>query len=181
MLVGIVCPGPSLAYWLGNRPPESHDLWIGVNVAARSWACHWWVCADAKPVRDGKAVGEPQLFTQRQTATRFLHLKPDVDGCHTFEASLTEIPVETGWRRTSMTAAMILAETLIGRTRPAEIRIYGCDWAKGAKYFNGETDILGASPYRFEGEKHTYGQIARWLAARNIELTRMAVPQGVAA
>lgn len=174
MKIAILCPGASLARCESARWKE-YDLTIAVNRAASAHPCDWWVFGDPEGFHQTIPLGHPNLCTPRQSWGEVSN--PGMEGYWwvlAFEEIDTDVPLEFNWRRHSMTAAMVLAEWLIGNARmPAGlIDIFGCDW-EGDVYFDGAADGGAGRHQRWGGERHAYGRIAQWIAAKGLELRRM--------
>lgn len=166
--VGILCSGPSFKRFL--ETPVKHDGFIGVNQAAEAWACDWWSWGDAAAFDRFEPIGRPAIFTGRGSL-QYVRRRERIaeHEWRYYEDCATPCPSDLDWRGYSMTAAMVLAETLGAR----RIVLYGADWC-GTGYFSGS----GLNPevnsaYRWGNEKHHYSRLKGWLASRGVVVERV--------
>ena len=174
--IAILCPGPSLSGFIAA--PVTHDVYIGVNLAAQGFPCVWWVFNDWQAFAEMPPLGRPRLFTSNAVASRLQLDNPPVTtewDWLTFEESETSCPSDPGWRYFSMTCAMVLAEHL----GAGAVTIYGCDW-RGPVYFDGSTPRRGTfHDYRWGNEEHKYGHVAAWLGRCGVGVTRVRANEQV--
>ena len=181
MRAAILCPGPSLRYYLRVRPHA--DTLIGVNEAVEVAPCQFWSCVDWGSFQQFTPIGDPVRFTAEINRRRVLYYLgvPEVEhntperhrGWLTHEditggARATGCPAEGKWWARSATAAVVLAEWL-GVT---EIVMYGADMAGSDSYDGPPGHPVHRGGNRWPEERERLAVIAEWLESRGIAFCR---------
>ena len=181
MRAAILCPGPSLQYYLRVRPPA--DVFIGVNEAVEAAHCHWWSCVDWEPFTRHTPIGDPVRFTKEINRRRVLyHLKVPENEHRTSEqyrgwllheevsggARATTCPPDGKWGARSAMAAIVLAEWL----GAGEIVMYGADMDGRDSYNGAPEHAVSRSARRWKEELEKLTAIVDWLQANGVTFCR---------
>ena len=166
----ILCPGPSLSGFIAA--PVTHDVYIGVNLAAQAFPCGWFVFKDRRALEEMPPLCRPILVTNPHAA-EYMQYDAAVRAewkWLTFDAfSTIGCPADTKWQHFTMTCAMVLAAYLGAR----HITLYGVDW-RGDTYFDGSKAIRGGlHAARFAAEAARFAAVSAWLEDVGVSVTRV--------
>lgn len=163
--------------WMFDGRDEAYALKVGVNRAVLRYQCDFWSCIDDKAYRkvadEGGPLGSPVIFSIAETDRRMKKKLPypwrkERVVLHE-ECSEFWLPVSTGWRTYSATAAIALAHDK-GATA---IDLYGADLC-GRDDYDGTTDASDdRSDGRWKTERKTLADVCRWLHDVNIRVRRI--------
>lgn len=162
--VAILCPGLSLAQF--TQQPGEYDVLIGVNRAAGFKPCDYWVMLDYETFARSEPIGWPTIVTRGGIYRALVRAFPDAKKHPFINAKLYDGPIAQRWKAFSSTTALMFAAHL-GATR---IDCFGMDW-EGLSDWDGMPHA-GRDPERWEREMKLWEGLVRWLANRNVEVSR---------
>lgn len=163
MRAAVLAPGPSLlASYVSGA-----DLTVGVNRTAAAFPVDVFACLDLPLALDlWLAVPAPAWLTLSATAASVERRGLSSREVVTVESLDGFCPVPN-WRIYTAPAAVVYAAWR-GAT---EIRIFGMDWA-GQRDWDGARAGENRSESRWERERAIWRDVAGWLAARRVTVTK---------
>ena len=167
--VAILCPGLSLNQFA--QKPGEYDVLIGVNRAVGFKPCDFWVMLDYEAFARSEPIGRPTIVTRGGIYRAIVRAFPEAQKHPFINAKFYDGPIALRWKAFSSTTALMFAVDL-GATR---IDCFGMD-CEGLSDWDG-TPHAGRGPERWERELKLWDGLVRWLANRNVEVSRVFVAE----